>query len=242
METILVEIRAGAGGEEAAIFVKDLFKMYEKYCQSKGWRVLVLDESKSELSGFKQISFEIKGENVLEKMKLEAGVHRVQRVPKTEKNNRIHTSTVTVAVLKEPSFSEIELKPSDLKMDFYKSSGKGGQNVNKRQTAIRITHLPTGFVVNCQTERALEQNKKTALGMLQAKINQAKSETLSQEVVEARRDQIGQADRAEKIKTYNFPQNRLTDHRINKSFHNLDQIMEGKLDKALLKDSLLAGN
>jgi len=172
-------------------------------------------------------------------MKNEAGVHRVQRVPKTEKNNRLHTSTVSVAVFKELASGEIKLNSSDLKMDFYKSSAKGGQNVNKRQTAIRITHLPTGLVVASQTQRSLEQNKKTALAVLQAKLNQFENERVEQQIIQERKVQIGQAERAEKIRTYNFPQNRLTDHRLNKSFHNLDQIIEGKLEKLI---NLLATN
>lgn len=230
-ESIIMEIRAGAGGDEAAIFAKDLFKMYSKYAQSQGWIFEIKEKNDSSLGGLKQIVFEVKGEGAYEQLKYEAGVHRVQRVPETEKSNRLHTSTATVAVLNQTEAKEIEIKPADLRYDFYKASGKGGQNVNKRQTAIRITHLPTGLVVSSQGQRNLEQNRQTALAMLKAKLEAKEHSRTARQVIEARRGQIGQAERAEKIRTYNFPQNRITDHRIQKSFHNLERIMEGKLDK-----------
>lgn len=230
-----MEIRAGAGGDEAALFAGDLFKMYSKYAQNQNWGLTILDSNQKETGGLQQVVFEIKGENVFEQLKNEAGVHRVQRVPKTEKGNRIHTSTASVAVLEKPKIEEITINPNDIKMDFYKSSAKGGQNVNKRQTAIRITHIPTGITSTCQTQRNLEQNKQAALSFLQAKLNQMKKQQIQSKVTEQRRTQIGSADRAEKIRTYNFPQDRITDHRIKKSFHNIEKIMEGKLDKMIKK-------
>jgi len=233
METIIIEIRAGAGGDEASLFVAALYKMYTRYAQIKGWEFLPLELSQIGIGGLKQAIFEVKGENVYELLKNEGGVHRVQRVPKTEKSNRIHTSTASVAVLKKPKETDIKINPSDLSSDFYKSSGKGGQNVNKRQTAIRITHIPTGIVVTSQTQRNLEQNRQSALALLQAKLTKMKDEKLESQITDARRGQIGTADRSEKIRTYNFPQDRLTDHRINKSFHNLEKIMDGKLDKII---------
>lgn len=233
MDSIIIEIRAGAGGDEASLFVADLYKMYTKYSAAQGWQAVLLDSSPIGIGGLKQITFELKGEGVEQKMKNEAGVHRVQRVPQTEKNNRIHTSTVSVAVLKKPTETEIKINPNDISMDFYKSSGKGGQNVNKRQTAIRITHRPSGMVVTSQTQRNLEQNREAALSILRAKLFEQQKNRIANVVDETRRAQIGQADRAEKIRTYNFPQDRLTDHRINKSFHNLEKIMDGRLDKII---------
>jgi len=234
-DSLIMEIRAGTGGEEAALFARDLFRMYSRYAESRGWQVNVLDQSISEMSGYKQIVFKIKGENVFNDIKYEAGVHRVQRVPKTEKGNRIHTSTASVAVLKIPSETEVRLNPADLKMDFFKSSGHGGQNVNKRETAIRITHIPTGIVVSSQTQRNLEQNKQTALNILRAKIFERQAEEKEKELSQERRSQIGTAQRAEKIRTYNFPQDRITDHRIKKSWHNIEKIMEGNLDPLIKK-------
>jgi len=235
MDSVIIEIRAGAGGDEASIFARDLFEMYSKYAASQDWRLFVLDSNASSMNGFKQITFELKGENVLSKMKNEAGVHRVQRVPKTEKNNRIHTSTASVAVLPKPQETEIRIKPSEIKMDFYKSSGPGGQNVNKRQTAVRITHLPTNFVVCSQVERNLEDNKRAALTILQAKLYDLKKNAAQSQILQERKQQIGTMDRSEKIRTYNFPQDRVTDHRIEKSWHSIDRIMKGKLDDIVEK-------
>ena len=238
MQSVIIEIRAGAGGEEAALFARDLFKMYSKYAERKNWKVKIFDSSETELGGLKQIVFEIKGEDVFSKLKYEAGVHRVQRIPKTEKGNRIHTSTCSVAVLKKPESQQIKISPSDLKMDFFKSSGHGGQNVNKRMTAVRIIYLPTGIAVSSQSSRDLEQNKKAALDILEAKLFTKQQEELKNKELEKRKSQIGRAQRAEKSRTYNFPQDRITDHRIKKSWHNIEGIMEGKLDpiiKALQK-------
>ncbi|PIU15003.1 peptide chain release factor 1 [bacterium (Candidatus Gribaldobacteria) CG08_land_8_20_14_0_20_39_15] len=236
VSSIIVEIRAGAGGDEASIFARDLFEMYSKYAQLQNWRCFVLDANYSDLNGLKQITFELKGENVLQKMKYEAGVHRVQRVPQTEKNNRLHTSTVSVAVLVRPPETEIiKINPSEIKMDFYKSSGPGGQNVNKRQTAVRITHLPSGLVVCSQVERGLEDNKRAALTILQTKLFEMKKNAAQNQILQERKIQIGKMERAEKIRTYNFPQDRLTDHRVGKSWHNLEKIMRGKLDDVVSK-------
>ncbi len=229
-KAVIIEIRAGTGGEEAALFAADLFRMYSKYSQLKGWRQKVLDSRPAELGGFKEIIFEIKDGDVWSFMKQEAGVHRVQRIPTTEKSGRVHTSTASVAILPKPKKGKITINPHDLKVDTYKSSGPGGQNVNKRETAIRITHLPTGTVVTSQTERSLQQNKVNALSILEAKILEKKIKEEEKELKDERKTQIGKADRSEKIRTYNFPQNRVTDHRIKKSFHNIEEIMEGKLE------------
>jgi len=233
--TLIVEIRAGAGGDEATLFAKDLFGMYSKYALAKNWEVYVLDEYQTEVGGLKQIIFKIKGENVFSSMKYESGVHRVQRIPKTEKGNRIHTSTVSVAVLPIPKNAEITIKPGDIKMNVFKASGHGGQNVNKRETAIRITHIPTGLVVSSQTQRNLEQNKQSALSILQARLFEKENKENESERKEERNKQIGNAERAEKIRTYNFPQDRITDHRIKKSWHNIEKIMSGDLEKILEK-------
>jgi len=233
-ESIIVEIRAGVGGEEAALFANDLFRMYSKFSQKQGWRMKVFDLKESDLGGIKEVAFELKGENVYQKMQWEGGVHRVQRVPKTEKAGRIHTSTATVAVLRKPKVEDnIVINPNDLEIDYYKSSGPGGQYVNKRMTAVRIKHLPTGIVVSCQTERSLQQNKESALEILKAKLLEKKEMENLEKLTKERREQIGWAKRAEKIRTYNVPQNRITDHRIKKSFHNLEEIMEGNLEKII---------
>jgi len=239
MDSVIIEIRAGAGGEEAALFAKNLYKMYFKYSLLQNWSAVILDESESPMGGYKQITIEIKGNDVMQTLQHEAGVHRVQRVPQTEKSNRIHTSTASVAVLKKPKESEITLNHSDLKFDFFRSSGKGGQNVNKRQTAIRITHIPSGMVVTSQTQRHLEQNRQAALSILQAKLFEQAQNKTTAGVSEQRREQIGTAERAEKIRTYNFPQDRITDHRINKSLHNIEKIMEGKMEPLFKKLAVL---
>ena len=234
MSSIIIEIRAGAGGEEAALFAQDLFKMYSKYAETQDWQTRVLDSNQSELNGIKQITFEIKGNNAFSEMKYEGGVHRVQRIPKTEKADRIHTSTVSVAVLEKPETTAIKINQSDLKMDFFKSSGPGGQNVNKRQTAIRLTHKPSGIVVTSQTTRNLEENKKAAMEILKARLFERERKEIENKISGERREQIGNADRSEKIRTYNFPQDRITDHRINKKFHNIEKIMSGNL-KPIIK-------
>ncbi|MCD6270461.1 PCRF domain-containing protein [bacterium] len=233
--SVILEIRAGAGGEEAALFAYDLFRMYSKYAERQGWKVRVLDSNQTELGGLKQIVLQIKGKDVFEKLQYEGGVHRVQRVPKTEKGNRIHTSTVSVAVLKEPEQMQVKINPSDIKMDFFKSSGHGGQNVNKRQTAIRITHMPTHIAVSSQISRNLEENKKAAMAILEAKLFKISQDKISSKIGEERKTQIGQAQRAEKIRTYNFPQDRITDHRIKKSWHNIDKILDGDLNAIVNK-------
>jgi len=235
MNSIIMEIRAGAGGEEAALFARDLFRMYQKYAERKNWKFLVLDAHYSDFGGFKRISCKIEGENVSSKLKYEGGVHRVQRVPKTEKGNRIHTSTVSVAILPTPKPQQIKISPSEIKMDFYKASGPGGQYVNKRQTAVRITHLPSGLVVSAQSQRNLEANKKAALSILEAKLLEMKKGKAESEIKEKRRAQIGSSERAEKIRTYNFPQARVTDHRIKKSWHNIEKILSGNLDPIIEK-------
>ena len=237
MESVIVEIRAGAGGEEAALFAADLFRMYSKYANSKNWKKTVLNCHYSDLGGIKQIIFELTphqgpggGGDIFSEMKYEGGVHRVQRVPVTEKGGRIHTSTASVAVLSKPKPAEIKIRPGELKIDFYKASGPGGQYVNKRMTAVRITHLPTGTVVTSQTERNQLQNKENALAILEAKLLEKKEIEELEKLGEKRKAQIKWAKRAEKIRTYNFPQDRVTDHRIKKSFHNIEGIMAGKLE------------
>jgi len=228
--SIIMEIRSGVGGEEAALFAQDLFKMYSKYAETQSWKIKILDSSQTEMGGLKQIIFEIKGEGASSKMKYEGGVHRVQRVPKTEKGNRIHTSTASVAVLPVPELTQIKINPRDLKMDFYKASGPGGQNVNKRQTAIRITHLPTGLIVSSQTSRNLEENKKAALNILEAKLFEKERKEIENKIAGERKTQIGRAQRSEKVRTYNFPQDRITDHRISKKFYNIEKILAGNLN------------
>jgi len=230
-QTIIVEIRAGAGGAEACLFAGDLFRMYSKYGQLQNWQQKILNSHPAELGGFKEIVFELKGENVFSKIKHEGGVHRVQRIPETEKGGRLHTSTASVAILPKPKKTEIKINPADLKTDSYKASGPGGQYVNKRMTAVRITHLPSGIVVTSQVERNLLQNKENALSILEAKLQEKKEATQNEKISDERRAQILAAQRAEKIRTYNFPQDRVTDHRIKKSFHNIEGIMNGKLDK-----------
>lgn len=228
--SVIIEIRPGAGGEESSLFCADLFKMYRNCSSKKGFSVTVLDSSQTSIGGFKQIVFEISGAGARETFKNEAGVHRVQRVPKTEKSGRVHTSTVSVAVLKKASEKDIKINPSDLKIEFFRSSGPGGQNVNKRETAVRIIHLPTGTVVTAQTERGQEANKQFALSILRSKIFENIESREAEKEQSERRTQIGSADRSEKIRTYNFPQDRITDHRIKKSWHNLEYILEGNMD------------
>ena len=239
--TVIVEIRAGTGGQEAALFAGDLFRMYSKYAAIQNWNQKILDSHPSELGGFKEIIFELKNGDVFSKMKYEAGVHRVQRIPETEKQERIHTSTASVAVLLKPKKTQIKINPQDLRIDFYRASGKGGQNVNKRETAVRITHLPTGLVVTSQTERNQLQNKENAMSILEARFLKRKEMENLEKFGQKRRSQIGRAKRAEKIKTYNFPQNRVTDHRIKKTWHNLEEIMKGKLEEIIKKQNEILG-
>ncbi|MCK9393296.1 MAG: PCRF domain-containing protein [Candidatus Paceibacterota bacterium] len=229
--TIIMEIRAGVGGEEAALFAGDLLRMYSRYAMNQGWKVEVFSMNKTDIEGMKEAIIEITGEGAYEKLKNEGGVHRVQRIPKTEKSGRVHTSTATVAILFKPSKTEIEIRPQDLRMETCKASGAGGQNVNKRMTAIRIVHIPTGMAVESNSERSLEQNKESALGLLAARMYSEKQKKLEAEIGGARNSQIGSAGREEKIRTYNFPQDRITDHRINKSFHDIENILDGKVEK-----------
>jgi peptide chain release factor 1 len=230
---VIVEIRAGAGGEEAGLFAANLFRMYSRYAEAKGWQVGIIDSNQSEIGGFKELIFEIKGEGAFSRFKHERGVHRVQRVPTTEASGRIHTSTATVAVL--PAVDEIELNinPDDLKMEFFHSRGAGGQNVNKVTTAVRITHLPTGIVASCQDDRSQIRNRMKAMEVLRARLLALEQQKQSESIDKERQMQVGSGQRAEKIRTYNFPQNRVTDHRINLSFHNLQQILDGELDEVI---------
>jgi len=229
----IVEIRAGAGGGEAALFAADLFRMYSRYAQDKGWQVEIIDSNQTEVGGFKEIVFEVKGKGAFSLLKYERGVHRVQRVPITEASGRIHTSTATVAVLPEAEEVEIAISPDDLKVDFFRSGGAGGQNVNKVTTAVRITHLPTGIVATCQDERSQLRNRTKAMAVLRARLFDQEQRRQLEETTEERRSQIGGGDRAEKIRTYNFPQDRVTDHRINLTLHNLPRILDGELDQVI---------
>ena len=229
-QAVIVEIRAGTGGEESALFAADLFRMYSRYAERQGWKERTLDSRSSELGGFKEVVFELKDGDVFSKMMFEGGVHRIQRIPTTEKSGRIHTSTATVAVLPKPKKTEVKINPQDLRIDFYRASGPGGQNVNKRETAVRLTHLPTGLVVTSQTERNQLQNKENALAILEARLLEKKEMEALEKMGEKRKAQIKWGKRAEKIRTYNFPQDRVTDHRVKKSWHDIEGIMAGKLE------------
>lgn len=230
---VIVEIRAGTGGEEAALFAKDLFRMYTKYAQTQGWKQKILDSRESTMSGFKTVTFELADSNVFSKMKYEGGVHRIQRIPTTEKSERIHTSTATVAILPKPKRTKIKIKPEEIRVDLYRASGPGGQYVNKRETAVRLTHLPSNIVVTSQTERNQLKNKENALAILEARLLEKEEREAEEKASGKRRSQIGWAKRSEKIRTYNFPQDRLTDHRIKKSWKNLDKILAGSLDRII---------
>lgn len=229
-ESIYFEIRAGVGGEEAALFARDLWRMYRKFFEKKGWKIKILEESFSDLGGIKTLVAEVTGENVYQLMQYESGVHRVQRVPVTEKSGRIHTSTASVAVLPKLEAPPIQIKDSDLEIDFFRASGPGGQNVNKVETAVRITHKPTGIVVTCQTERTQQRNREVALQLLKNKLWELEQRRVAGTLTNLRKTQIGSQERSEKIRTYNFPQNRITDHRIGKIWHNLEDILNGDLD------------
>ncbi len=230
-KNVIVEIRAGAGGDEAGIFAADLFRMYARYAEDHGWKVEIISSHETGVGGYKEVVFEVRGRGAYSRLKFESGVHRVQRVPVTESQGRIHTSTATVAVLAEIDDVEIAIDDKDLQIDTYKSAGAGGQNVQKNETAIRITHLPTGIVVACQDERSQLQNKMRAMNILRAKLYDMEQERLRSEQAADRRSQVGTGDRSEKIRTYNFPQNRVTDHRIGMSSHHLPAVMDGKLDE-----------
>ena len=230
---IIMEIRAGVGGDEAALFAHDLFKMYFNYAEKKGWKVEIMDSHPTDIGGLKEIVFSISGKDVYKYLKYESGVHRVQRVPETEASGRIHTSTATVAVLPEAEEVDVKINPEDLRIDIYHSSGHGGQNVQKVATAIRIIHKPTGIMVTCQDERSQLQNKIKAMRILRARLYDLYQKQSEEKIVSQRRAQIGRGNRNERIRTYNFPQGRVTDHRINLSLYNLEEILEGNLDELI---------
>ncbi|MFO1519397.1 MAG: peptide chain release factor 1 [bacterium] len=232
-KNIFLEIRAGAGGDEAGLFAAELFRLYSRYAEKKRWRVEIIDSSESGIGGLKEIIAMISGENVYSDLKYESGVHRVQRVPKTETQGRVHTSTVTVAVLPEADDVEVNIQEKDLKIDVMRASGPGGQSVNTTDSAVRITHLPTNTVVICKDEKSQHKNKAKALKVLQARLLEVEREKQNKEITDARRSQVGTGDRSEKIRTYNFPQSRMTDHRIGLTLHQLDTIMEGGIDPVI---------
>jgi peptide chain release factor 1 len=230
---IIMEIRAGAGGDEAGLFAADLFRMYSRYAQAKGWDVEVIDSNESGIGGFKEIIFEVRGKGAFSRLKYERGVHRVQRVPVTESSGRLHTSTATVAVLPQAEEVEVDINPDDLRIDIFHSGGAGGQNVNKVATAVRITHLPTGIVTTCQDERSQLRNRNKAMSVLRARLLDIERTKQEEAITQQRRSQVGTGDRAEKIRTYNFPQDRLSDHRLGKNLRNLPRIMDGELDELI---------
>lgn len=239
-KNVIVEIRGGAGGEEAALFASDLFRMYSMYAEVKGWKTEVLNLNDTELGGIKEISFMIEGEGAYSRLKFESGVHRVQRVPETEAGGRIHTSTVTVAVLPEAEEVELEINPDDLQIDTYRSSGAGGQHINKTDSAIRITHLPTGMVVECQDERSQYKNKDKAMKILRSRLYEQMQNEQNQQIAAERRSQVGTGDRSERIRTYNFPQGRVTDHRIGLTLYHIEAILNGNLDEII--DALITAD
>jgi len=230
---IIIEIRAGTGGTEAAIFAADLYRMYSRYAQNKGWKTDILSMSESGIGGFKEIIFEVRGKGAYSRLKYERGVHRVQRVPVTEASGRIHTSTATVAVLPKAEEVDIAVDPADIRVDIFHSGGAGGQNVNKVASAVRMTHLPTGMVVVCQDERSQLQNKIKALSVLRTRLLDIERRKQEEQITSDRRSQVGSGERSEKIRTYNYPQDRVTDHRINVSLHNLPRFMDGMLDEMI---------
>ena len=236
--SVIVEIRKGAGGQEAGLFAADLYRMYTRYAHNRGWKVEVLNSNPSDLGGFNEISFNVDGKNAFGRMKYERGVHRVQRIPTTESSGRLHTSTVTVAVLPEAEEVDIRINMDDLRIDVFHAGGHGGQNVNKVATAIRIVHNPTGTVVTCQDERSQYKNKQRALNILRARLYEQEQLKLEREIIQSRRTQVGTGDRAEKIRTYNFPQDRITDHRIGRNFFGCQKYMDGFMDDVI--DALTA--
>ncbi len=239
-KNIICEIRAGAGGEEAALFAGTLFRMYTMYAERKNWKLEILNENETELGGYKEITFMVTGKGVYSRLKFESGVHRVQRVPDTESSGRIHTSTATVAVLPVVEDVEIEINPSDIKMEVFRSSGAGGQHINKTSSAVRLIHEPTGIVVECQTERSQFQNRDNAMKMLRTKLYEIEKQKQDSEVANARKSQVGSGDRSEKIRTYNYPQGRITDHRIGMSIYQMENFLNGDLDEMI--DNLIAAD
>lgn len=239
-KNVIVEIRGGTGGEEAALFAYDLYRMYAAYAQKRGWRTEIVGLNETELGGFKEVSFLIDGEGAYSRLKFESGAHRVQRVPETETQGRIHTSAATVAIMPEAEEVEVDIDPKDLQIDTFRSSGAGGQHINKTSSAIRITHLPTGMVVECQDERSQYKNKDKAMKVLRARLLSAEREKAEAQEAEKRRSQVGSGDRSERIRTYNFPQSRVTDHRIGLTLYKLEEILAGDLDQ--LVDPLIAAD
>lgn len=237
---VIVEIRGGAGGEEAALFSGVLFRMYSMYAETMGWKTEILNANETELGGYKEISFMISGDGAYSRLKYESGVHRVQRVPETEAQGRIHTSTVTVAVLPEAEDVEIEINPADLQIDTFRASGAGGQHINKTESAIRITHIPTGVVVECQDERSQYKNKDKAMKVLKSRLLEAKMQEQTDAMAQERKTQVGTGDRSERIRTYNYPQGRLTDHRIGLTLYRLDDILNGNIDEVI--DALITAD
>ena len=232
-KNVIVEIRGGVGGEEAALFAGDLFRMYSRYAEAQGWRVSILDANPTEIGGFKEISFAVEGNGAYSKLKYESGTHRVQRVPVTESGGRIHTSAVTVAVLPEADEVDVDIKAEELRIDTYRAGGAGGQYVNKTESAIRITHLPTGIVVQCQDEKSQLKNKEKAMRVLRARVLEQAQQQQADAIAADRKSQVGSGDRSERIRTYNFPQGRVTDHRIGLTLHKLDFVLNGQLDELL---------
>ncbi len=230
-KNVIIEIRGGAGGEEASLFANSLYRMYTMYAESKGWKQEILNANPTELGGFKEISFSIEGSGAYSRLKYESGVHRVQRVPETESQGRIHTSTVTVAVLVEADEVELEINPADLSIDYFRASGAGGQHINKTESAVRITHIPTGIVVECQDERSQHKNKDKAMKVLRSRIYEGMLREQNEKIASERKMQVGTGDRSERIRTYNYPQGRFTDHRINLTIYRLEDLLNGNLDE-----------
>ena len=239
-KNVIVEIRAGAGGDEAGLFAGDLFRMYTMYAESKGWKTEIMSSSQQGVGGFKEVIFMINGKGAYSRLKYESGVHRVQRVPTTESGGRIHTSTATVAVLPEAEDIDIEINPNDIRIDVFRSSGNGGQSVNTTDSAVRITHIPTGMVVSCQDEKSQHKNRDKAMKILKTRLYDKLQSEQHSEIAEARRSQVGTGDRSERIRTYNFPQGRITDHRINVTIHRLENFLDGDLDEMI--DNLITSD